>query len=145
MPSPNKGTSTGMNTGRTMSESGESAGCRVIRGLAGAIGLWWLMCVLPGLALAHGPTIEISHGEMKPPLLNLFVGTTVHFANTVEMPGGHVVVDEAGRIESPPLVHPGDGWHHTFDEEGVYELFVRQHPAARARVVVVPRPATPGR
>jgi hypothetical protein len=29
------------------------------------------MTVLAGMAHAHGPTIEISHHEMKPPLLNL--------------------------------------------------------------------------
>ena len=99
---------------------------------------------LPGVAIAHGPTIEISHSEMKPALLNLFAGTTVHFSNTVEMPGGHVVIDAEGRIESPALEHPGDGWHYTFEEEGIYELFVRQHPEAKARIVVVPARATPG-
>jgi plastocyanin len=96
-----------------------------------------------GVAHAHGPTIEISHSEMRPALLNLFAGTTVHFQNTVEMPGGHVVVDTEGRIESPALEHPGDDWHYTFEEEGVYEIFVRQHPDAKARIVVVPARATP--
>ena len=101
-----------------------------------------LVAVLSLLALpaqAHGPTIEISHSEMKPPLLNLFVGTTVHFANTVAMPGGHVVVDEAGTLESPPLEKPGDGWHYTFEEAGTYEVFVKQHPMAKARIVVIPK------
>lgn len=96
------------------------------------------------VATAHGPTIEISHSEMRPALLNLFAGTTVHFQNTVEMPGGHVVVDTEGRLESPALEHPGDDWHYTFEEEGVYEIFVRQHPDAKARIVVVPARATPG-
>ena len=44
------------------------------------------------------PDHRISHHEMKPPLL-FFVGTTVHFANTVAMPGGHVVIDEDGTLE----------------------------------------------
>ncbi len=90
-------------------------------------------------ALAHGPTIEISHSEMKPPLLNLFVGTTVHFANTVAMPGGHVVVDEEGTLESPPLEKPGDGWHYTFEEVGTYHVFVKQHPDAKATINVLPK------
>lgn len=90
-------------------------------------------------AAAHGPTIEISHSEMKPPLLNLFVGTTVHFANTVSMPGGHTVVDAAGTLESPPLAEPGDGWHYTFETPGTYEVFVKQHPNAKAKIVVVPK------
>ena len=107
-----------------------------------------LLSILAGLALvlpfalsaaAHGPTIEISHIEMKPPLLNLYAGTTVHFANTVAMPGGHVVVDEGETLESPPLEKPGDGWHYTFDEPGTYNVFVKQHPKAKARIVVIPK------
>lgn len=93
--------------------------------------------LLAGAAPGHGPTIEISHDEMKPSLLNLYVGTTVHFANTVAMPGGHVVVDAGGTLESPPLEKPGDGWHYTFEKPGTYELYVKQHPGAKARIVVV--------
>jgi len=89
--------------------------------------------------MAHGPTIEISHDALKPTLLNLFVGTTVHFANTVEMPGGHTIVDESGTIESPSLEKPGDGWHYTFEEVGTFEVYVREHPSAKARIVVVPK------
>ena len=94
---------------------------------------------LTGVAEAHGPTIEISHQEMKPTLLNLFVGTTVHFHNTVSMPGGHVVVDAEGTFESPPLEEPGDGWHYTFETEGTYEIYVKQHPMAKATIVIVPK------
>jgi len=114
---------------------------------ASVIGLWLVVVLGAGAAAAHGPTIEIRHDSLEPSLLNLYVGTTVHFANMVAMPGGHVIVDEKGRLESPPLEAPGDGWHYTFEEEGVYEVFVRQHPDARARIVVVPKkkPATPGR
>ena len=92
------------------------------------------------MASAHGPTIQVSHGELKPALLNLYVGTTVHFNNTVEMPGGHVIVDESGTIESPPLIKPGDGWHYTFEKEGRFEIYIKQHPDAKARIVVVPKP-----
>ena len=93
----------------------------------------------PGDASAHGPTIEVSHAELKPVLLNLFVGTTVHFSNTVSMPGGHVVVDESGLLESPPLMEPGDGWHYTFEKAGIYEIYIKQHPTAKARIVVIPK------
>ena len=105
--------------------------------IASVNGLGMLLAATAGFA--HGPTVEISHQEMKPKLLNLFVGTTVHFSNTVEMPGGHVVVDEAGTIESPALEHPGDGWHYTFESAGRYELLIRQHPEAKATIVVVPK------
>jgi len=106
---------------------------------------------IPANARAHGPTIEISHEALSPSLLNLFVGTTVHFSNTVEMPGGHVIVikvvdvtraievDEAKAIESPALEKPGDGWHYTFEEEGRFDLYIKQHPTAKARIVVVPK------
>jgi plastocyanin len=99
----------------------------------------------PSEASAHGPTIEIKHDELKPALLNLFVGTTVHFSNTVAMPGGHVIVDESGLLESPPLEKPGDGWHYTFEKEGTYEIYIRQHPTVKARIVVVPKRTNPGR
>ena len=102
------------------------------------------MLVAATPSFAHGPTIELSHQEMKPTLLNLFEGSTVHFLNTVEMPGGHIVVDEAGTIESPPLEDPGDGWHYTFESAGRFELFIRQHPEAKALIVVVPKRGAAG-
>jgi plastocyanin len=76
-------------------------------------------------AKAHGP--------------NLFVGTTVHFNNKEWMPGGHTVVDTTGKVESPPLEKVDEGWHYTFDEVGTFELFVKQHPMAKARINVVPK------
>jgi plastocyanin len=100
----------------------------------------------PAEVSAHGPTIKISHEELKPSLLNLFVGSTVHFSNTVAMPGGHVIVirgddgedgDASEAIESPALEKPGDGWHYTFEQEGRFEIHIKQHPTAKARVVVV--------
>lgn len=104
------------------------------------LGLWALLALgVAAPAAAHGPTIEITHGEMKPPLLNLFVGQTVHFDNKVAMPGGHVVIDETGTIESPPLEKPGDGWHYTFDTVGTFELRLKQHPKTTARIVVHPK------
>jgi len=94
---------------------------------------------LPELAYAHGPTIKMSQSQMKPGLLNLFVGTTVHFVNTIEAPGGQVVVDESGALESPPIEKNSDGWHYTFENEGRHELHLRDHPDAKATVVVVPK------
>jgi len=104
---------------------------------------------LASASYAHGPTIKISHEAMKPVLLNLFVGTTVHFTNNAsadgEDPAAHVVVEAEGRLESPELVKKGDGWHYTFEEEGTFEVFVRSHPEAKARIVVIPkrRPGVP--
>ena len=94
---------------------------------------------LSGVASAHGPTIEITPEGLEPALLNLFVGTTVHFSNTLERPEGSVIVIESGSLESPLLVRPGDGWHYTFEEEGSFEIHLRHRPTARARIVVVPK------
>ena len=55
------------------------------------------------------------------------------------MPGGHIVMDEGGTFESPPLEKPGDGWHYTFEKEGVYDVYLKQHPKTRARINVVPK------
>ncbi len=99
------------------------------------------LCVfgLSGVASAHGPTIEITPEGLEPALLNLFVGTTVHFLNTLERPEGSVIVIESGSLESPLLVRPGDDWHYTFEEEGSFEIHLRDRPTARARIVVVPK------
>lgn len=92
-----------------------------------------------GMAQGHGPTVKIGHAEMEPPLLNLWVGTTVHFSNTVSNPEGHIVVDEAGTLEGPVLKEPGDGWHYTFEKEGTYEIHLKSHPAAKTQIVVIPK------
>ena len=125
-----------MHDRRSYSSQNRSRGGLLILGLALGV------LALAGPVQAHGPTVEITHDEMKPALLNLFVGTTVHFSNTVTMPGGHVVVDESGTLESPPLEKPGDGWHFTFEKAGTYEVYIEQHPMAKARIVVVPRKTT---
>jgi hypothetical protein len=49
------------------------------------------------------------------------------------------VGDEGGTFASPPLRAPGDGWHHTFERAGTYEVRVVQRPEARMRIVVVPK------
>ena len=108
-----------------------------------------LMLVWAGIAYAHGPTIKVSHEGLTPPLLNLFVGTTVHFANQAsaeaESPPVHVVLETEGRLEASQLVTKGDGWHYTFEEPGTFEVFVKSHPDTKARIVVVPkrRPGAP--
>ena len=93
-------------------------------------------------ARAHGPTVEITAAGLKPVLLNLYVGTTVHFLSALSAPEGFVVVDQTGALKSPPITAPGDGWHYTFDKTGTFEIHVEKHPDAKMRIVVVPK-ATP--
>lgn len=113
-----------------------------------AVSLVFFGIGIPVEARAHGPTIKISHEALSPSLLNLYVGTTVHFLNTASMPGGHVVVikatgaaegDKEKAVEGPALEEPGDDWHYTFEDEGTFDVYVKQHPAAKARIVVVPK------
>lgn len=93
-------------------------------------------------ARAHGPTVEIRAAGLSPALLNLFEGTTVHFANTIDAPAGLVVlVDEAGKVRSPVLKAPGDGWHYTFEASGRYAIRLEQRPEAKMTIVVVPKRA----
>ncbi|MFO0691037.1 MAG: hypothetical protein U0900_20230 [Myxococcota bacterium] len=91
---------------------------------------------------AHGPTVEIRATGLTPALLNLYAGTTVHFANTIAAPEGLVVlVDEAGTVRSPVLKVPGDGWHHVFEAPGRYSIRLEQRPEAKMTIVVVPKRA----
>lgn len=117
---------------------GETGGRRRTRSLGAVLAAVLFLGAAP--VAAHGPTVQITHTAMKPALLNLHVGTTVHFNNAESMPGGHTVVDHGGTLESPPLGPVGDGWHYTFETPGTYELFIQQHPAAHMRIVVIPKP-----
>ena len=107
-----------------------------------AVALASLSLLAASPARAHGPTVEVSAASLKPVLLNLYVGTTVHFSSTLGAPEGLVVVDQTGALKSPRLTAPGDGWHYTFDKTGTFEIHVEQHPDAKMRIVVVPK-ATP--
>jgi hypothetical protein len=91
-----------------------------------------------GPALAHGPTVEIRASGLSPVLLNLFEGTTVHFANTLDAPDGLVVlIDATGELRSPVLKQPGDGWHYTFERSGRFDVRVEGRPDWKMTIVVV--------
>lgn len=100
---------------------------------------------LAGSAQAHGPTVKVTATGFEPVLLNLFEGTTVHFTNAIAGSDagaeGIVVGDEAGRFESPPITAAGDGWHHTFEEQGTFVIRVVGRPERTMRIVVVPKKA----
>ena len=98
-----------------------------------------IVLLLAPAARAHGPTVEITEAGLKPPLLNLFVGTTVHFANTISAPEGLVIVDEGGTLASPRLRAPGDGWHYTFEQPGSHTIRIAERPQATMRIVIVPK------
>lgn len=111
---------------------------RIRRGLGGWLALFALLAT--DAALAHGPTVEITQAGLRPALLNLFEGTTVHFTSTLDAsPGLVVVIDPEGKIRSPALAKPGDGWHYTFERSGRYAIRVDGRAGATMTIVVVPR------
>ena len=97
----------------------------------------WLVVSGAAPAWAHGPTVEITTAGLKPVLLNLFEGTTVHFTNTLATPQGLVVTGEAGTVVSPSLAPAGEGWHYTFEKGGAYAIRLEKRPEATMRIVVV--------
>lgn len=103
-----------------------------------------LACLFLGLlasaSRAHGPTVEITAEGLRPPLLNLFLGTTVHFAQTVATPEGvSVQIEREGEsVKGPVLKAPGDGWHYTFEAPGRHAVRLVERPAAMMTIVVVP-------
>lgn len=89
----------------------------------------------PTAALAHGPTVQVSPSGVRPSQLAILAGDTVHFYNASS--GGSVctIAAEDGSFESPPLQR-AEGWHHTFDEEGVYAFTLLESSAVRGTIVV---------
>lgn len=89
---------------------------------------------------AHGPTVRITPKGLEPALLNLFLGSTVHFTNELAQSQGAIVcIDEACRVRSPVLKAPGDGWHYTFDALGSHAIRLEGKPEAAMKIVIVPK------
>lgn len=86
-------------------------------------------------AAAHGPTVRIGHNRVTPTRVTITPGTTVHFHNLDDMPGGHSIVADDDSFSSPALAKNGD-WHHVFPEVGEYPFHIREHPDARGTIVV---------
>jgi plastocyanin len=79
--------------------------------------------------------IEVRHNNLSPALVQLHAGETVTFHNVDKMPGGHTVMAVDGSFSSPPL-DKGQDWSHSFDVPGVYQVRIKEHPDAVAKIVV---------
>ena len=105
-------------------------------GLAGALAVGALgLALLPLQASAHGPTVLLSYSGATPRVLAIEAGMTVHFKNANSSPLVCTVVAKDGSFESPPLERAG-GWHHTFEEPGVYEFQLRERGNVSGTIVV---------
>lgn len=91
--------------------------------------------VVPVASAAHGPTVALSYQSVRPATLTVRAGDTVHFRNANTGAGACTVVGDDGAFESPTLGR-AEGWHHTFEEPGVYGFALRESPSARGRIVV---------
>lgn len=100
-----------------------------------------ILAVAPLLASpagAHGPSVRLSYGEVKPEKIAIRAGDTVHFRNASSTPRTFTLRAEDGAFESPPLAR-GDDWHHEFSQAGRWRYLVVEYPDMRGEVLVAPR------
>lgn len=94
------------------------------------------LCLLvAGHASAHGSTVLLSYGQVKPPRVTIRAGQTVHFRNASATPRTFTL--KGGAFESPPLAR-GEDWHHEFPEPGSFPYAVVEFPDMRGEIVVAP-------
>ena len=86
-------------------------------------------------ASAGDVMIHVSHNKLEPTQVKLKPGDSVVFHNLVHMPGGHSIVSDDGELQSPPLAMDGK-WSHTFVMPGKYPFHIKEHPGAKATVIV---------
>ncbi|MBW2236742.1 MAG: cupredoxin domain-containing protein [Deltaproteobacteria bacterium] len=79
--------------------------------------------------------VHVGHDKLNPAQVKIKAGDTVVFHNMDQMPGGHTVVSEDGELQSPPLALDGK-WSHTFVMPGKYQFHIKEHPGAKATVIV---------
>lgn len=87
-------------------------------------------------ASAHGPTVRLAYGGVKPASLTVRVGDTVHFVNANIGGGACTVVGDDGSFESPPIARSG-GWHRIFEKAGTFAYQLKEAGSASGRIVVV--------
>lgn len=92
-------------------------------------------------AWAHGATVRASFAGVKPPVLVIRAGETVHFVNANVSSDALTIASDDGAFESPALAR-GEGWHHRFDAAGKFGVHVKGFESAHGQIVVAP--AEPG-
>jgi plastocyanin len=86
-------------------------------------------------ALAEDVIVRIGHNRITPAEVTVKAGTAVTFVNEDEMPGGHSIVADDGSFESPGL-GKDERWSYTFAAPGSHGYAIKQHPAAKGKVIV---------
>jgi len=98
---------------------------------------WLPVCVLLAspAAWADDVMVHVGHNKLDPAEVKVAVGDTVTFHNMDAMPGGHTVAADDGSFESPALDKDAQ-YKHTFEKAGSYGVHIKQHPDAKATIVV---------
>jgi plastocyanin len=91
--------------------------------------------LLASPAVADEVMVHVGHNKLDPAVVKVKAGDTVVFHNLDQMPGGHTVVADDGDLSSPPLEKDGK-WSHTFVMPGTYGFHIKEHPGAKAQVIV---------
>jgi plastocyanin len=91
--------------------------------------------LLSSAALAGDVMVHVGHDKLDPAEVTIPADTTVVFHNLDQMPGGHSIVADDGSFQSPGLAK-NESWSHTFSETGVYPYSIKEHSAARGKIIV---------
>ena len=91
------------------------------------------LLLLAPAAFAHGPTVRVGYSGVRPPSVAVEVGGTVHFHN--EGATQVQVVGDDGSFTSPALAG-STGWHHTFEQAGVFPYRVDPSNSATGKIIV---------
>ena len=95
---------------------------------------------VPFSADAHGPTVRVAYSGVRPRVVSIEAGTTVHFQNANASGAVCTIVADDGSFESPPLSR-AEGWHYTFDKPGSHAFHLKELAKSAGKIVVGPRPA----
>ena len=80
-------------------------------------------------------SVQVGHNRLEPAEVKIGVGDIVVFHNQDQMPGGHTIVADDGSFTSPPLAKD-ESWSHTFKAGGTYPYHIKEHAAAKGKIVV---------
>jgi len=100
-----------------------------------ALGLLLAATLWPATARAHGPSVRVGYSGVRPAMLAIAAGTTVHFQNANSGDGPCTVVADDGSFRSPTLAR-GEGWHHEFNEPGRHSFHIAEYGGVTGVIVV---------
>jgi len=98
-------------------------------------GVVTLLCLVAGLAFAHGAGIQLTRKGFEPAKVTVPVGQVVHFTCMESVPRGLQIVGDEGSFRSPRLAR-GEGFHYSFEKPGIYRYHLQQDPSVKGVIIV---------